>query len=91
MPTACIGTATLFIADRAVKEFREMKTQMGKFALTGEGLNIGRDGSAPVTDGYPNGQLWTFRGGAIRKVIVDVSGEAYLDLEKEVVGMMRRE
>ena len=81
-PNQCIGTATLYINDQKVGEFKGMATQLGKFALTGEGLNIGRDGSAPVTSDYPGPQPWSFTGGAIEQVIVDVSGdEPYQNLE----------
>ena len=59
--------------------------------LCGEGLNIGRDGGAPVTDDYPNGQPWACTGGMIKQVIVDVSGEPYLDFEKEALAMMSRD
>ena len=52
-PNQCIGTATLYINDQKVGEFKGMATQLGKFALCGEGLNIGRDGSANVTNDYP--------------------------------------
>jgi hypothetical protein len=38
-------------------------------------LNIGRDGSANVTDDYPGDMPWGFTGGAIEQVIVDVSDE----------------
>ena len=70
---------------------RTIKTQPGKFGLGGEGLNIGRDGGEPVTDGLPGHVPWAFTGGTINRVIVDVSGEAYVDLEKEAIAMMKRE
>ena len=54
-------------------------------------MNIGRDGGAPVTEDYPFERPWAFTGGTIKQVIVDVSGEAYLDLEKEAIGMMKRD
>jgi hypothetical protein len=57
----------------------------------GEGLNMGRDGGAPVTDDYPGDRPWGFVGGTIKQMIVDVSGEAYLDLEKEALAMMKRD
>jgi arylsulfatase len=91
VPNAVIGTATLYINDRKVGELKDMKAQVGKFALTGEGLNIGRDGSANVTDDYPGKQPWALSGGTIKRVIVDVSGEPYMDLEKEALAMMKRE
>ena len=64
---------------------------LGKFALYGEGLNIGRDGGAPVTLDYPGERPWDFTGGTIHRVICDVSGEPYLDLEKEAIAMMKRD
>ena len=52
-----------------------MCTQLGNFALCGEGLHIGRDGGAPVTDDYPNSQPWAFAGGTIQQVALDVTDE----------------
>ena len=86
--TATIGTVTLYVDDRAVGELKKVKTQLGKFALAGEGLNIGRDGGAPVTEDYPGDRPWAFSGGKISRVIVDVAGEAYVDLEEEAIAMM---
>jgi arylsulfatase len=34
---------------------------------------------------------FAFTGGTISEVIVDVSGEQYIDLELEAIGMMKRE
>jgi len=45
----------------------------------------------PVTDDYPGGRPYAFRGGVIRRAIVDVSGEPFIDLEREAAMMMRRE
>lgn len=59
--------------------------------LCGEGLNIGRDGGAPVTRDYPGDRLWTFTGGKILQVAIDVSGEPYIDFEKEAIAMMKRD
>ena len=44
-----------------------------------------------MTEDYPGQRPWAFTGGAIDRVVVDVSGEAYLDLEKEAIGMMKRD
>ena len=41
------GTLTLYIDDKKVGELKDVMTQLGKFNLCGEGLNIGRDGGAP--------------------------------------------
>ena len=88
MPTT--GTLSLFVDDKKVGEGQIM-TQPGNFSLVGEGLNIGKDAGEPVTDDYPGSRPYAFTGGTIREVIVDVSGEPYLDLEKEAVALMARE
>jgi len=90
-PQATVGSLSLFIDDRQVGALANVKTQNGKFNLCGEGLNIGRDGGAPVTDAYPGDRPWPLVGATIRQVIIDVSGEAYLDLEREAIGMMKRD
>ena len=91
MPNQCVGSAALYINDKQVGELKEMYTQLGKFALCGEGLNIGRDGSAPVTEDYPGSRPWGLTGGTIKNVTVDVSGEAYQDLELEMAAMFNRD
>jgi arylsulfatase len=89
-PGVAKGRLTLWHDDKKVGE-AEIKTQPGKFMIAGEGLCIGRDGGAGVTDDYPGTQPWRFTGGAIRRVAVDVSGEQYLDLEREAQTMLMRE
>jgi hypothetical protein len=86
-----IGRASLYIDGEVVAELAEMRAQIGKFALTGEGLNVGRDGSAPVTDDYPGSRPWRFTGGKIARVIIDVSGDPCVDFEMEAAAMMKRE
>ena len=88
MPTH--GNLTLYINDKAVGS-AQIKTQPGNFSLVGEGLNIGKDVGEPVTDDYTGERPWAFTGGTIKHIIVDVSGEPYIDLEKEAVAMMARE
>ena len=85
-PGSCRSTT----AEQKVGE-GQIKTQPGKFALAGEGLCVGRDGGEPVTDDYPGAHPYEFTGGTINRVAVDVSGEPYIDLEREAVAMMARE
>ena len=59
--------------------------------IAGEGLCIGRDSGAGITSDYPGELPWRFTGGTIRRVAVDVSGEHYIDLEREAAAMMMRE
>ena len=40
---------------------------------------------------YPGELPWRFTGGTIRRVAVDVSGEPYVDLEREAAAMLMRE
>jgi arylsulfatase A-like enzyme len=88
MPTT--GTLSLFIGDERVGE-ATIRTQPGKFALAGEGLNVGRDGADPVTQDYPGPRPWAFSGGMIQRVVVDVTGEPFADPELEAVGAFKRD
>ncbi|HET7807052.1 MAG TPA: arylsulfatase, partial [Gaiellaceae bacterium] len=84
------GTLSLFIDDRKVGE-GTIVTQPGNFSLVGEGLNVGQDPASPVTDDYPGERPFLFAGGTIIEAVVDVSGEEYVDLEKEALALMKRE
>jgi arylsulfatase len=44
-----------------------------------------------VTEDYTGDHPWAFTGGTIDKVLVDVSGEAYIDLEKEAIAAFKRD
>ena len=59
--------------------------------VAGEGLAIGRDVGDPVTNDYAGERPYCFTGGTIRRVAVDVSGEPYIDLEREAQAMLMRE
>jgi hypothetical protein len=89
-PHVATGMLSLWYGDVKVGEGR-IKTQPGKFMIAGEGLCIGRDGGSGVTGDYPGEQPWRFTGGTIRRVAVDVSGEPYIDLEREAQAMLMRE
>jgi arylsulfatase len=88
MPTH--GTLTLYIDDKAVGS-AQIRTQPGNFSLVGEGLNVGKDVGEPVTDDYAGQRPWTFTGGTIKRVTVDVSGAPYFDVEREAAAIMSRE
>jgi arylsulfatase A-like enzyme len=89
-PGMATGILSLYHGDHKVGEGR-IKTQPGKFSIAGEGLCVGRDGGEAVTDDYPGSLPWHFTGGTIKRVAVDVSGDPYVDLEREAVAMMSRE
>jgi len=89
-PGVATGLLSLWHGDTNVGEAR-IRTQPGKFMIAGEGLCVGRDGGAGVTEDYPGVQPWRFTGGTIKRVAVDVSGEPYVDLAREAVAMLMRE
>jgi arylsulfatase len=89
-PGLSFGTLSLYHGDVKVGD-GQIKTQPGKFSLGGDGLCVGRDSSDPVTSDYPGTAPWAFTGGTINRVAVDVSGEPYVNLEREAVAMMARE
>ena len=78
----------LFVDDQAVAK-GPMRSQAGKFTLSGDGLCIGFDSGDNVSQQYQN--PGTFTGGTILGVAIDVSDEAYLDLEREAAGALARD
>jgi arylsulfatase len=89
-PGVATGILSLYYGDRKVGEGR-IRTQPGKFSIAGEGLCVGRDSGEAVTDDYPGRRPWSFSGGTIHRVAVDVTGQPYLDLEREAAAMLARE
>ena len=85
---SAVGMAALYINNEKVAEVK-IQTQPGNFSLDGEGLNIGKDAGQPVSSDYES--PFEFTGGVIKQVIVDVSGEPFRDLEKELQGMLMRD
>ncbi|HEY1972431.1 MAG TPA: arylsulfatase, partial [Pseudonocardia sp.] len=84
------GMLSLYHGDRKVGE-GSIKNQPGYFELAGEGLCIGRDSGAAVTDDYPGERPYRFTGGTIKRAAIDVSGQPYKDLEREAQAMLARE
>ncbi|MGP0109154.1 MAG: sulfatase-like hydrolase/transferase [Acidimicrobiales bacterium] len=75
------GILTLFIDDQQVGQ-GQIITQPGYFCLTGDGIAVGRDSASAVTPEYE--APFAFAGGTIDKVVVDVSGDRYVDHESQV-------
>jgi len=73
-----LGTTKLYVNDKVVAE-GPMRTQPGKFTLSGDGLCIGRDSGDAVSSGYK--APGEFTGGTIQLVGVSVEKAQYLDLE----------
>jgi arylsulfatase A-like enzyme len=75
------GTLTLYV-DEEVVGSGDIVTQPGYFCLTGDGICVGRDSQSAVSPEYQ--APFPFSGGTIDKVVVDVSGERYVDHEAQV-------
>ncbi len=66
---------TCYVDEQRVGEGR-IVTQPGYFCLTGDGICVGRDRASAVTPEYS--APFPFTGGAIDRVVVDLSGEGYV-------------
>jgi len=75
------GMLTLYVDDQAVGS-GPIVTQPGYFCLVGDGICVGRDSASPVSPTYT--APFRFTGGTIDKVVVDVSGDRYVDHEAQV-------
>jgi arylsulfatase len=85
---SALGTLTLLIDTEQVGQ-AEIRTQPGGFGISGSGLCVGRDPGSPVSPDYQS--PFTFTGGTIEGVVVDVTGEPYIDYEKEVMAWILRD
>jgi len=74
-----VGTTKLYINEQEVAS-GPMKTQPGKFTLSGDGLCIGYDSGDAVSSEYKT--PGTLKGAEILAVVVTVEKAQYLDLEK---------
>jgi len=81
-----IGTATLYVNDKAVAT-GPMRAQVGKFTLVGDGLCVGYDSGDPVSDHYKS--PGTFKGGTIAFATVSTDKSTYQDLEKKTQAVAR--
>ena len=67
----------------------EIVTQPGNFCLVGDGICVGRDSASPVSPEYT--APFAFTGGTIDKVVVDVSGEKFVDHEAQVAAWFSKD
>jgi arylsulfatase len=84
---SAIGTLTLYIDMKPVGQATIM-TQPGLFGV-GDGLCVGRDSASPISPDYKS--PFPFTGGTIERVVVDVSGDHFVDHEKEVRAWLMRD
>lgn len=81
-----LGKTKLYVNDKVVDE-GEMRTQFGKFTLSGDGLCIGYDSGDAVSEQYKTPGRFT--GGEIQSVEVSVDGAAYEDRELKMRRALR--
>ena len=77
------------LRERVVVADGAMKTQLGKFTLSGDGLCVGYDSGDAVSHQYTT--PGTFKGGTIQAVGVTVEKAEYGDLEKEAERAMMKD
>jgi arylsulfatase len=82
------GQAKLYIDDKVVAQ-GPLKTQPGKFTLSGDGLCVGYDSGDAVSEEYKTPGRFT--GGTIALVGVTVEKASYQDLEKEAARALARD
>jgi len=83
-----LGSMKLYVNDKVVAE-GPMKTQAGKFTLSGDGLCIGYDSGDAVSKEYT--APGRFHGGTIQGVGITVEKASYEDLEKEAQRALMRD
>jgi hypothetical protein len=84
------GMLSLYIRDQKAGE-GSIRTQPGKFGLGGGGLVVGQSGAEPITDDYAGQRPWAFTGGTVKRVVIDVSGQAFVDLAREAAAAFARQ
>jgi arylsulfatase A-like enzyme len=81
-----VGKMKLYVNDKVAAE-GPLKTQLGKFTLSGDGLCVGYDSGDAVSQEYTTPGM--FKGGTIRFVEVAVDKVQYLDREMELKRALR--
>jgi hypothetical protein len=83
------GDAALYIDDTEVASRSDVRIHPGTFGLAGATLSVGRNTGSPVSRAYK--APFAFTGGTIAQVNVDVSGQPYVDLEREFARAFARD
>jgi hypothetical protein len=77
-----LGDVTLYIDDEVVGTLADVTSHPGTFGLAGAGITVGRNGGSGVSSRYK--APFTFTGGTIAAVTIDLSGRPYDDVETEL-------
>jgi arylsulfatase len=84
-----LGVVSLYVDGTVVATRADVRTHPGTFGLAGGGIAVGRNEGQPVSSAYR--APFTFTGGTITKVVVDTSGEPYIDTERELAAAFARD
>jgi arylsulfatase len=77
-----LGDVSLHVDGATVATMSGVRSHPGTFGIAGGGVAVGRNTGQAVSCSYR--APFAFTGGTIAKVIVDVSGTPYLDMEREL-------
>ena len=77
-----VGEVALHIDGTVVATKAGVRTHPGTFGLSGGGLKVGSNTGQAVCSSYT--APFGFTGGTIAKVVVDISGAPYRDVEREI-------
>jgi arylsulfatase len=77
-----LGDVSLHVDGDVVARMPGVRTHPGTFGLAGGGVAVGRNTGQTISRSYQ--APFAFTGGTIAKVVVDVSGTPYLDVEREL-------
>ena len=84
-----LGEVSLYVDDTVVATRGDVRTHPGSFGLAGGGVAVGRNGGQPVSAEYR--APFALTGATVAKVVVDVSGTPYLDVERELAAAFARD
>ncbi|ANE82112.1 arylsulfatase [Mycobacterium adipatum] len=84
-----VGDVTLYVDGAAVAARADVKAHPVMFGLAGGGVSVGRNAGQPVSTAYR--APFEFTGGTIGRIVVDVSGAAYPDAERELARAFARD
>ena len=77
-----LGDVSLYVDGSVVATTPGVRTHPASFGLSGGGVAVGRNTGQAVSSSYK--APYPFTGGTIAKVVVDISGTPYLDVEREL-------
>lgn len=77
-----LGDVALHLDGAVIATASGVRTHPGSFGLSGGGVSVGRNTGQAVSRSFT--APYPFTGGTVTKVVVDISGTPYLDVEREL-------